>query len=86
MPRNCEISVSHPDFGEKRFSVFSGATLREVLLENACSPYRGKFRLSNCRGLGICGSCKIEVLENGQWWERRACQIRIYQDTKVRML
>ncbi|HMO99451.1 MAG TPA: 2Fe-2S iron-sulfur cluster-binding protein [Kiritimatiellia bacterium] len=38
-----------------------GANLREVLLENEESPYNGNARWVNCRGLGTCGTCAVEV-------------------------
>jgi ferredoxin len=62
-----------------------GQNLRELLLEAGVSPYRGAFRSLNCQGLGVCGSCRVKVLENGQWWSRRACQIRCFQSLQIEL-
>lgn len=63
----------------------AGETLREALLRLDCSPYRGRFRKVNCRGMGICGSCSVEVLENGEWWPRRSCQVKLYRSVHARL-
>lgn len=38
-----------------------GANLRRVLLQHGRSPYNGRARQLNCRGLGSCGTCAVEV-------------------------
>ena len=68
---------------EHALQATSGATLREVLLANDLGPYRGVFRKWNCGGLNICGSCRVRVLENDEWWERRSCQIRCFQPMQI---
>ncbi|MCB0404213.1 MAG: hypothetical protein KDD51_05460 [Bdellovibrionales bacterium] len=62
-----------------------GATLRSALLEAGFSPYQGRFRQLNCKGLGLCGSCKVLVAENSQLWERRSCQIRCFNDLEIKV-
>jgi ferredoxin len=62
-----------------------GKNLRELLLEGEASPYRGAFRTLNCQGLGVCGSCRVKVFENGEWWSRRACQIRCFQSLEIEL-
>lgn len=62
-----------------------GETLRQALLDEGCSPYQGYFRQFNCGGMGICGSCKVKQWENGEWWERRSCQIRCFQDLEIQV-
>lgn len=62
-----------------------GETLRAALLRHALSPYRGAFRSMNCKGLGVCGSCKVLVHENGSLWPRRSCQIRCFQDMQIEL-
>ena len=37
-------------------------TLRTALLKSGVSPHNGRSKLINCRGLGTCGTCAIEVL------------------------
>jgi len=38
-----------------------GTTLRTALLLNGLSPHNGRAQLINCRGLGTCGTCAVEV-------------------------
>lgn len=40
-----------------------GANLRRVLLNNGVSPYIGIAKLINCRGLEMCGTCRVEVVD-----------------------
>ena len=83
MEANPEIDLRFRDGSRKTLIAPSGSSLRDVLLENGFPPYVGKHLLVNCRGLGICGSCKVNVLEDGEWWERRACQLRVFSPLVV---
>src|SRR5258708_9602485 len=47
----------------KTIEVPEGANLRKILLKNGLSPYRGKDRFLNCRGNGLCGTCRVEVVD-----------------------
>lgn len=38
-----------------------GANLRKVLLANGIELYNGKATLINCRGIGSCGTCAVEL-------------------------
>ncbi len=38
-----------------------GAILRDVLLEAGESPHNGGAAIANCRGLGTCGTCAVEI-------------------------
>ncbi len=38
-----------------------GANLRKVLLENGVNLYNGNSKYINCRGIGTCGTCAIEI-------------------------
>mmetsp|Transcript_30235 Transcript_30235/g.39864 ORF Transcript_30235/g.39864 Transcript_30235/m.39864 type:complete len:223 (+) Transcript_30235:116-784(+) len=38
-----------------------GQRLRTALLRNGVSPHNGKAKLINCRGLGTCGTCAVEI-------------------------
>lgn len=47
-----------------------GATLRTAMLEAGVTPHTGRASLINCRGLGTCGTCAVEVqgvVEPQQW-------------------
>jgi ferredoxin len=63
-----------------------GSNLRDALLAAELSPYQGYFRTMNCHGLGVCGSCIIKIQENGEWWERRSCQIPCFRDTEIQLI
>ncbi|OEU21572.1 hypothetical protein FRACYDRAFT_164765, partial [Fragilariopsis cylindrus CCMP1102] len=39
----------------------NGEILRTAMLRNGISPHNGRSRLINCRGLGTCGTCAIEI-------------------------
>lgn len=39
----------------------AGANLRAVLREAGVSVYNGRAKYLNCRGLGSCGTCAVEV-------------------------
>lgn len=47
----------------KSFEIAEGANLRKALLNNGISPYVGKDRFLNCLGNGLCGSCRVEVVD-----------------------
>ena len=38
-----------------------GANLRKVLLENGVDLYNGNAKYINCRALGTCGTCAVEI-------------------------
>ena len=47
----------------RTIEVPEGANLRKALLKNGLSPYRGKDRLLNCLGNGLCGTCRVEIVD-----------------------
>src|SRR5206468_4016936 len=47
----------------KAIEVAEGANLRKALLKNGINPYVGKDKLLNCRGNGLCGTCRVEVVD-----------------------
>jgi len=47
----------------KTIEVPVGANLRHALLNNSVSPYIGIAKLINCRGLEMCGTCRVEVVD-----------------------
>ncbi len=38
-----------------------GANLRNVLLKHNIDLYNGQAKLINCRGIGSCGTCAVEI-------------------------
>ena len=47
----------------KTIEVKEGENLRKVLLKNGISPYVGKDKFLNCWGFGLCGTCRVEVVD-----------------------
>ena len=47
----------------KTIEVAEGANLRKVLKKNGISPYSGKDKLLNCMGNGLCGTCRVEIVD-----------------------
>lgn len=47
----------------KTLEVPEGANLRNVLLKNGVSPYQGIDAVLNCRGNGLCGTCRVEIVD-----------------------
>ena len=39
-----------------------GANLRKLAKKNGISLYNGMAKVFNCRGLGLCGTCCVEVI------------------------
>ncbi|BAZ51417.1 ferredoxin [Nostoc sp. NIES-4103] len=38
-----------------------GANLRKILLQNGIDLYNGGAKVINCRGIGSCGTCAVQV-------------------------
>jgi len=62
-----------------------GANLREALMSIGANPDEKKFVQLNCKGMGICGTCKVLVCEGEIDWEKRSCQIQCFQDMEIRL-
>jgi ferredoxin len=76
-----------------------GANLRQVALDNKIDLYAFPHSLLNCRGRGLCGTCRVKVDdhralsprtlqdENKLSWEgknyRLACQSQVLGDVEV---
>ena len=45
----------------KEIFIKKGEILRTALMKRGISPHNGNSRLINCRGLGTCGTCAVEV-------------------------
>lgn len=58
--------------GEKIGTARRGQKLRSAILRCGATPHNGDAKLINCRGLGTCGTCAVEVIppdavEPRQW-------------------
>lgn len=47
--------------GTKELQIQKGEILRSAMLRRGSSPHNGRARLINCRGLGTCGTCAVEI-------------------------
>ncbi|HEV8537760.1 MAG TPA: 2Fe-2S iron-sulfur cluster-binding protein [Bacteroidota bacterium] len=47
----------------KTIEVAEGANLRKALLKQGVNPYVGKDKFLNCLGNGLCGTCRVEVVD-----------------------
>ncbi len=47
----------------KTIEVPEGSNLRKVLLKEGFPLYQGKDKLLNCLGNGLCGTCRIEIVD-----------------------
>lgn len=50
-------------FNGHSFECPSGVKLRRAILDAGLSPHNGQARWFNCKGLGSCGTCAVELLE-----------------------
>ena len=46
---------------KKSIHIQKGELLRSAMLKSGHSPHNGRSRLINCRGLGTCGTCAVEI-------------------------
>lgn len=51
------------DFKNQIWEVEAGENLRKALLEKGLSPHNGQAKWLNCKGLGTCGTCALQVVE-----------------------
>lgn len=47
----------------KTIDTAEGTNLRKLLLQNGISPYIGKDKFLNCFGNGLCGTCRVDVVD-----------------------
>ena len=45
----------------KTFDCEQGANLRRVLLQQGIDLYNGQAKVINCRGIGTCGTCSVQI-------------------------
>ena len=49
-------------FQGKTINCETGANLRQVLIANQLNLHNGNSQYINCRGLGTCGTCAVEII------------------------
>jgi len=81
-----KIKVTVLTKGTRRIlAVNHGDNLRKSLLAAGLTPHRGVNEWVNCGGMSVCGSCEVQVLENGCWERKRSCQIRCFHDFETHL-
>ena len=61
------------NFQGKIFTCKQGDNLRQILLKQKLDLYNGNSKYINCRGLGSCGTCAVEIIGNvseANWRDR----------------
>ena len=62
MPKVVFVSVNDKKQTEKKeVEVADGANLRQEARKNGVEIYKGLDRALNCRGFGLCGTCRVLV-------------------------
>ncbi len=76
-------------FQGKTFTCSEGANLRKILLENKLDLYNGNAKYINCRGIGSCGTCAVEIIGEvspPNWKDRGRRSLPPHSLTKNRRL
>jgi ferredoxin len=66
-----------------------GANLRQALMKDGISVYNDKAAILNCRGLGTCGTCAVEVegeVSEPSWREKTRLSLPPHSPTSNRRL
>ncbi|MEA5499020.1 MAG: 2Fe-2S iron-sulfur cluster-binding protein [Limnoraphis robusta] len=66
-----------------------GENLRQVLLKNGIDLYNGQASVINCRGIGTCGTCAVEIfgeVSELQWREKARLSIPPHSPQTTRRL
>lgn len=73
----------------KRFDCPLGANLRDVLLQHQVDLYNGRSRWINCRGIGSCGTCAVQIegaVSEANWRDRTRRSLPPHSLTQNRRL
>ncbi len=71
--------------GTQEVLAMFGQNLRDALLKAGLTPYVGKNGFLNCKGMGICGTCKVLVVSGEQKEEKRSCQIQCFKPMEIEL-
>ncbi|GET41526.1 putative hydrogenase component [Microseira wollei NIES-4236] len=66
-----------------------GANLRQVLLQNKIDLYNGQAKSINCRGIGSCGTCAVELeaeVSPANWKDKARRSLPLHNPNKNRRL
>ncbi|NEP48719.1 MAG: (2Fe-2S)-binding protein [Moorea sp. SIO3C2] len=73
----------------KSFECDQGSNLRKVLLDHGVALYNGNAKLINCRGLGSCGTCAVEIdgeVSEANWKDKARRSLPPHSPTANRRL
>ena len=73
----------------KTLSCEAGANLRKVLLQHKIALYNGNSKIINCRGIGTCGTCAVEIkgtVSPANWRGRTRTSLPPHSSSKNRRL
>ena len=73
----------------KTLTCETGANLRRVLLRHKVDLYNGKAKIINCRGIGSCGTCAVEIqgeVSKANWRDRTRRSLPPHSLSKNRRL
>ena len=51
---------------DESMEVGKGSNLRKSLVLHGKTPHRGLYKALNCRGMGLCGTCWVDVVQGGE--------------------
>jgi len=89
----------HFEVQNRTIQVEPGTNLRQAAINNKLSIYPHMFKILNCRGRGLCTSCKVKIvsgkvdprneverdkLKNADLDVRLACQITVQDNLVVK--
>lgn len=69
----------------KTITCNQGRNLREVLLENGIDLYNGGSTVINCRGIGTCGTCAVEIVgevSEANWRDKKRRSLPPHSPTR----
>ncbi len=73
----------------KTFTCSRGENLRRVLLQHNIDLYNGQAKLINCRGIGSCGTCTLEIegeVSQANWKDKARRSLPPHSPQKNRRL
>jgi len=63
----------------------AGANLRQTALENGVEVYQAEAKVLNCRGRGLCGTCRMEVTPNRAASPRTKAELKMLNFSNDRL-
>jgi len=94
-----KITVNNAETGENHvIKIGYGANLRQAIGYTDAEIYKGANKLMNCRGMGLCAKCIVEVepadnanprtffenLHKVEPEQRLSCRVKVYGDLTVK--